>query len=214
MAKRASIYRIIVPLTVLENAIGHFEKLAVEDPVWEILRPVWDVEDLRQEYRCSDVRFSNNRRDVTAVSDREPSTPQDYLKQGLERRRRTGPSKRMASEQRVKPSSTKPDGWGVRAYPGGGESHAFVFDYKAAHKVSAASVNSIVAKERLFMEIMQRICSGKTESNSAAREHEKTEEVIAMALTQVFDYMVRYGVAYGYVAAGASLILLHVYGGR
>ncbi|KAF5120875.1 hypothetical protein E5D57_013211 [Metarhizium anisopliae] len=178
-----------------ENAIGHFEKLAVEDPVWEILRPVWDVEDLRQEYRCSDVRFSNNRRDVTA----------DWSEGGgLDR------ASEMASEQRVKPSSTKPDGWGVRAYPGGGESHAFVFDYKAAHKVSAASVNSTVAKERLFMEVMQRICSDKTGSNSAAREHEKTEEVIAMALTQVFDYMVRYGVAYGYVAAGASLILLHV----
>ncbi|OAA42628.1 hypothetical protein NOR_04759 [Metarhizium rileyi] len=187
-----------------ENAISHFEKVAVEDPVWGILSPVWDIKHLKQEYRCSEVRFSNNRRDVT------PPTPQDYLKQGLEQRRRTGSSKRMATKQRVKPSLTKPDGWGVRVHADGGESHAFVFDYEAAYKIPAASVDSIVAKERLFMEVMQRICSNKTVSNSAAREHERAEEAIAMALTQVFDYMIQYGVDYGYVAAGASLILLHV----
>ena len=38
----------------------------------------------------------------------------------------------------------------------------------------------------------------------------EAEARLAMALTQVFDYMVTYGVAYGYVAAGESLLLLHV----
>ncbi|KID89575.1 phosphotransferase-like protein [Metarhizium guizhouense ARSEF 977] len=121
-----------------EIDISLFEKFVVEGPVWKILRPVWDIKDLRQEYRCSNVRFGNSRRDITAVSDQEPSTPQDSLKQGLEQRRRTGPSKRMASKQKVKPSLIKPDGWGVREYPDGGESHAFVFDYKTAHDISPA----------------------------------------------------------------------------
>jgi hypothetical protein len=192
-----------------ENDVDNFEKTAVEDPVWEILRPVWEDEDLRKEYRCSQVRFSNNRRDVTA---------QDSVEERQERRRRTGPSKRMASEQTIKrmaseqtikPSSTKPDGWGIRIYTDGDESHAFAFDYKAAHKVSAESVKRAVGKVTLFMEVTQRICSDKV-SNDAARKLEKAEEVIAMALTQVFDYMVRYEVAYGYVAAGKSLLLLHV----
>ncbi|KND92635.1 hypothetical protein TOPH_02900 [Tolypocladium ophioglossoides CBS 100239] len=31
-----------------------------------------------------------------------------------------------------------------------------------------------------------------------------------MALTQVFDYMVNYGIAYGYVAAGQSLVFLYI----
>lgn len=194
-----------------EKAVVHFKEIAVEDPVWEILRPVWDNEDLIREYRCLDVRFISNRRDVTSASERDPSTTsQNCVKERQERRRRTGPSKQMATEQRVKPSFTKPDGWGVRTDPGGDERLAFVFDYKAAHKFPAGSVKSAVAKERLFMEVMQRICSDKSGSNSDEREYEKAEEVIAMALTQVFDYMVRHGVAYGYVATGTSLILLYV----
>jgi len=193
-----------------ENAIDHFEKLAVEDPVWEILRCVWDTETLRKEYRCSDLTFSNNRRDVTSFSDGGQSSQSQGGWESQERRRRTGPSKRVASEKRFKRPSTNPDGWGVRTYPGGDESPAFVFDYKAAHKIAAGAVKSAVEKEKLFMEVMRRVCSDEAENDSTVRERQKTDEIIAMALTQVFDYMVRYGVAYGYVAAGATLLLLHV----
>ncbi|KAM3509227.1 hypothetical protein MY11210_006410 [Beauveria gryllotalpidicola] len=172
-----------------ENDIDYFESFAVEDPVWEILRPLWDDEDLRTEYRCLQVDFSTNSRDVMAA--------QDFVEDSQERGRR------------IKPPSTKPDGWGIRIHPGGAESHAFAFVHKAAHKLPPEPVKNAVAKETLFMEVTQRICSGKV-SNDVAREHEKTEEVIAMALTQVFDYMVRCEVAYGYVSSGKTLLLLHV----
>lgn len=58
----------------------------------------------------------------------------------------------MASEQRVKPPPTKPDGAGVRTRLGGDESLAFVYDYKAAHKIALEYLKSAVAKEKLFME--------------------------------------------------------------
>ncbi|KAJ6779701.1 hypothetical protein PWT90_07312 [Aphanocladium album] len=193
-----------------ENDIDNFEKTAVEDPVWEILQPLWDDKDLTAEYRCSQVRFSNNRRDViAALSQGRAAIPEDLMEDSRERKRRTGPGKRTASQQRVKPPSTKPDGWGIRVSPNGDESHAFAFDYKAAHKISTELVRSAVAKETLFMEVTQRICNGKI-NNDVAREQEKAEEFMAMALTQVFDYMVRYEVAYSYVAMGKALLLLHV----
>ncbi|KAK0725655.1 hypothetical protein B0H67DRAFT_659353 [Lasiosphaeris hirsuta] len=63
--------------------------------------------------------------------------------------------------------------------------------------------------------------AGSSEGNAVYRGHQATPEqqvdkgcpagtLIAMALTQVFDYMVGFGVAYGYVAAGKSLIFLHI----
>ncbi|KAL5592597.1 hypothetical protein FOBRF1_013623 [Fusarium oxysporum] len=119
-----------------ENAVDHFVKLAVEDPVWEILRPVWDDEELCKEYRCMGLRFSNNIRDFTQPSDGILVGEEDLSEERPERRRRTGPNKRVASEQRVKPPPTKPDGAGVRTRLGGDESLAFVYDYKAAHKVA------------------------------------------------------------------------------
>jgi len=193
-----------------ENAVDHFEKLAVEDPVWEILRPVWDEEELRKEYRCRGLRFSNNIRDFTQLSDGNLAGEGDPGDQRQEGRRRTGPNKRVASEQRVKPPPTKPDGAGVRTRLGGDESLALVYDYKAAHKVALEYLKPAVAKENLFMEVMARINSNKFRSDTELGGQDRAEELIAMALTQVFDYMVRYEVAYGYVAAGESLLLLHI----
>ncbi|KAH6881158.1 hypothetical protein B0T10DRAFT_141469 [Thelonectria olida] len=193
-----------------ENAVDHFEKLAVEDPVWEILRPVWDEEELRKEYRCMGLRFSNNIRDFTQPSDGVLVGEEDLSEERPERRRRTGPNKRVASEQRVKPPPTKPDGAGVRTRLGGDESLAFVYDYKAAHKVALEYLKPAVAKETLFMEVMERINSNKSLSDAELRGQDRAEEQVAMALTQVFDYMVRYEVAYGYIAAGESLLFLHI----
>ncbi|KAH6869666.1 hypothetical protein B0T10DRAFT_280677 [Thelonectria olida] len=193
-----------------ENAVDHFEKLAVEDPVWEILRPVWDEEELRKEYQCMGLRFSNNIRDFTQPNDGSKVGEEDPSDERQERRRRTGPNKRVASEQRVKRPPTKPDGAGVRTRLGGDESLAFVYDYKAAHKVELEYLKPAIAKEKLFMEVMERISSNKSRSDTELRGQDKAEALIAMALTQVFDYMVRYEVAYGYIAAGESLLFLHI----
>ncbi|KAM0270879.1 hypothetical protein ACHAQH_009280 [Verticillium albo-atrum] len=193
-----------------ENAVGHFEKLAVEDPVWEILRPIWDEEELRREYRFMELRFSNNIRDFTQPSDDSQGKEEDPSDERHERRRRTGPNKRVASEQRVKPPPTKPDGGGFRTRLGGDESLAFVYDYKAAHKVAVEYVRQAVANEKLFMEVIDRVNSDRSRSDAELREQDEAEALIAMALTQVFDYMVRYEVAYGYVAAGESLLFLHI----
>ncbi|KAI8674491.1 hypothetical protein NCS57_00347000 [Fusarium keratoplasticum] len=193
-----------------ENAVDHFEKLAVEDPVWEILRPLWEEEEMRNEYRCTELRFSNNIRDFTQQSDGDPAREEELSEARHERRRRTGPNKRVASEQRVKPAPTKPDGAGVRTRLGGDESLAFVYDYKAAHKVASEYLKPAVANEKLFMEVVERANSSRSRSGAELRGQEKAEEQIAMALAQVFDYMVRYGVAYGYIPAGKSLVFLHI----
>ncbi|KAG5749606.1 hypothetical protein H9Q70_007735 [Fusarium xylarioides] len=193
-----------------KNAVNHFEKVAVEDPVWEILRPVWDEEELCKEYRCTELQFSNDNWDFAPQSHGSLVGEEDMDEERPERRRRTGPNKRVASEQRVKPPPTKPDGAGVRTHLGGDESLAFAYDYKAAHKVPLEYLKAAVAKETLFMEVMKRINSNKSRSDTELKGQDGAEALIAMALTQVFDYMVRYEVAYGYVAAGQSLLFLHI----
>ncbi|KND94326.1 hypothetical protein TOPH_00741, partial [Tolypocladium ophioglossoides CBS 100239] len=103
-----------------ESTIEHFEKLVVEDPVWGILSVVQDEEELRREYQFMGLRFSNNIREFTQHIDVGWLGEEGISEERLERRRRTGPNKR------------------------------------------------------------------------------------------VFDYMVNYGVAYGYVAAGKSLMFLYI----
>ena len=60
------------------------------------------------------------------------------------------------------------------------------------------------------MEVMLRFSSSKTQNDGEGRGQEPTEELIAMALAQVFDYMVRNEVAHDYVAASESLLFLHI----
>ncbi|KAH7377118.1 hypothetical protein B0T11DRAFT_273543 [Plectosphaerella cucumerina] len=192
-----------------ENAIDHFEKLAVEDPAWEILSAVRDEEELRKELRFMGLRFSNNIRDFTQP-DGIQAGAEDPNEESQERRRRTGPNKRVASEHRVKPPPTKPDGGGFVTRLNGEERLCFVYDYKAAHKVAVEYLKPAIAKEKLFMEVIERMNCDKTRTDAELRGQDKAEALIAMGLTQVFDYMVRYGVAYGYVAAGESLLFLHV----
>ncbi|RSL42069.1 hypothetical protein CEP54_015615 [Fusarium duplospermum] len=194
-----------------ENAVDHFEKLAVEDPVWEILRPIWTQEELCEEYRCMGLQFSNNMQDFAQQRTDNLVEDENLGEERAERRgRQTGPNKRVASEQRVRRPPTKPDGAGVRTHLSGEESIAFVYDYKAAHKVAVEFLKPAIAKETLFTEVMARVNGDKALNDAVPRGQGWAEDLIAMALTQVFDYMVRHEVAYGYVAAGESLLLLHI----
>jgi len=60
------------------------------------------------------------------------------------------------------------------------------------------------------MEVVRRINSDKTKTDTDTKTRELSETRIAMALTQVFSYMLLRGITYGYVAAGKALVLLHV----
>ncbi|KAL3965720.1 hypothetical protein ACCO45_000028 [Purpureocillium lilacinum] len=128
------------------------------------------------------LRFSNNIRDFTQPSD---------------------------DSQGRKSSPLQPDGWGIRTRLDGEESLAFVYYYKSAHKFALEYLKAAFTKERLFMEVIELINSDQYKKDTELRDTEKQETRIAMALTQVFNYMVWYGVAYGYVAAGKSLVFLH-----
>lgn len=75
----------------------------------------------------------------------------------------------MASEQRVKPPLTKPDGVGICMYLGGDESLAFVYDYKVAYKVAMECLKLAIAKEKLFIEVIERINSNKSQSDTKLR---------------------------------------------
>ncbi|KAK8013449.1 metalloprotease-like protein [Apiospora marii] len=167
-------------------------EVAVEDPVFAILRHLGGQEAIRAKYGFSRLPFSDNNREITHASGGTP-LPNEDLDTEEPERRGAGPNKRAASELRRKPRSTNPDGAGLRTRPGGDESLAFVYDYKAAHKIAADHVNLAISKETLFMEVVEQV-NRTTSRTGAGRDQFEAEARLAMALTQVFDYMVTYGV--------------------
>ena len=125
-----------------------------------------------------------------------------------ERPRRTGPNKRPATKQKVNVSKGYLDGRDTRIRPGG-DNIAFVYEYKAAHKFAAENLKRALPNERLFMKATNLVCSTKSERDPELNERDAADVQVAMVLTQVFHYMVTHGVAYGYIAAGNSLVFLH-----
>ncbi|KAI0860681.1 hypothetical protein F4860DRAFT_193211 [Xylaria cubensis] len=104
----------------------------------------------------------------------------------------------------------KPDfkAWSTR--PSGGQMLAFVCDYKAAHKLNADNLKSVLANETLFMDVLNQLGWNNFSTDSKLNAQQKGQRHIAMALIQVYDYMIVEGVKYGYLAAGKSFILLYV----
>lgn len=84
----------------------------------------------------------------------------------------------------------------------------FVVEYKAAHKVDNDAVRNVLRSTRAetLMEDTIRSLNGKRIST----EPPPNEVDIAKILTQAFDYMVDYGLQYGYVSTGLSLIFLYL----
>ncbi|KAK0703513.1 hypothetical protein B0T26DRAFT_731697 [Lasiosphaeria miniovina] len=193
-----------------ENEIEYFEKLAVEEPVAEIVGVLATDEEARVAYDFTGFRFSGNLRELTQTSNWSGMIEGETSEGGSEQRRQAGPNKRLALEQKHKHPTIQPDGIGLRTRTDGGQTQAFVYDYKAAHKVATEHLRSAVAKEHLFREVVTRVNGVKLSRDTKVQHREEAEAFIAMALTQVFDYMITYGISYGYIAAGRSLLLLYV----
>ncbi|KAM3547490.1 hypothetical protein ARSEF4850_009996, partial [Beauveria asiatica] len=170
-----------------EKAVEYFEKSAVEEPTWNILEPIWKRKQLRQRYQCADLRFTDNVRDFRDESDDTQAT--------------------MITPAITRPK-LKPDGGGIRKDLHGKESVAFVYDYKAAHKFSVKHLEAALAKETLFMDVHEWVLREQCTRDPELLKQEQAEARIAMALIQVFNYMLSYAVDYGFVTAGKSLVQL------
>ncbi|OAA46030.1 hypothetical protein ISF_09564 [Cordyceps fumosorosea ARSEF 2679] len=168
-----------------ENAIDHFEKTAVEDPTWMVLEPVWADRELRQKYQITDLTFMNGIRNFNDLNEA------------------------IGAEIKTGRGKQQPDGGGIRTSIDGNESPAFMYDYKAAHKFAVEDLEAALEKETLFMDVYKWARTDQYKTDSTLQKKEREAARIAMALIQVFNYMLWYGVGYGYVAAGKSLVLLY-----
>lgn len=91
------------------------------------------------------------------------------------------------------------NGLGIRRLAGGDYDLAFVFDDQVAYQLNVEDLKRALSKHKLFTEVVQQ-----------ANKPDDGDQQIAMALTQVFDHMIRRGLAYGYVTAGKALVFLHI----
>ncbi|KAK3350343.1 hypothetical protein B0T25DRAFT_458360 [Lasiosphaeria hispida] len=194
---------------VVEDDVKRFENVAVERPIERIFEALLIAEPrYGDKFGFSGMRFHHRERSLRLLDNGETDATQEP-DEAMRGRSQSRPSKRVASESQVD-TPTYPDGLCFRKPPGdAADTLAFVFDYKAAHKLMVEDVR-MALREDLFMEVVQRINSNKITTDDTHKQQEAADLQAAMALTQVFSYMLLRGVTYGYVTAGKTLILLHI----
>ena len=87
-----------------------------------------------------------------------------------------------------------------------GERPVLVVEYKAAHKLSPALFHDLHPAQSF--ELDEIIHRHKIAVQEDKRRREIVEEIMAVIITQTFDYMVDQGVSYGYVTGGHAFVFL------
>jgi hypothetical protein len=189
-----------------EDDIKPFEHIAVEGPVMDIIREFCaraDSNPAIANLNVSRISFANHSLSVNLPAD---ELTQGDFHQGIEKQRRDpSPTKRVA----VEPKEINPDRRCLREDFAGNRAIAFVVEYKAAHKLQANQVRRGL-DEHLFTNVIKRRRSTKSSTNSAQVLEERSDQILAMVLTQTFDYMIRLGLKYSYLTAGKSFLFLVV----
>ncbi|KAF5139120.1 hypothetical protein E5D57_002910 [Metarhizium anisopliae] len=156
--------------------LWNFERFAIEQPVGNILTPIWDDKELRGRYLFADIR-------VKSVGEM-PGFGEHIIAR-----------------------DTRPYGFGVQTSLDGSEHYAFVFDYQHDYVWSVEHLQEALQMETLFEDVNTRVMSKSDTRQGNAQE--AWQEYIARILIRVFNFMIIYGVSYGYVAAGKFYVFLY-----
>ncbi|GAO17095.1 hypothetical protein UVI_02003640 [Ustilaginoidea virens] len=189
-----------------EDDVKPFEYFAIEGPVMDIIRELCtrvDSNPAIASLNASGITFTNHSLGVNPPAD---EILQGDLPEGTEKQRRDqSPRKRVA----VEPKKIIPDRRCLREDPAGNREISFVIEYKAAHLLQPSRVRRGLTKH-LFTNVIKARASTKSSTDEAQSSKDRSDRILAMALTQTYDYMIRLGLKYSYLAAGKLFVFLLV----
>ncbi|KAI1745929.1 hypothetical protein F4680DRAFT_463340 [Xylaria scruposa] len=187
----------IVTEAAIEKHIDRYSGTAIEFPVREILKALLKVHPAS----CNNTELSLSLNPLEIAACQTEIAPSQSQKDKRKSRKRKIESKEPG---------TIPDGLGFIKPEGGAKTLAFVYDYKAALKLKDEDLKIALNNEKLFMEVIEQINGNKLSTDTQIKDKARGDQQVAMALAQVYNYMIHFGLEYGYVNAGTALVFLHI----
>ncbi|KKZ64113.1 hypothetical protein EMCG_01611 [[Emmonsia] crescens] len=175
-----------------------FIRTAIEKPAQRLvqayLRQTKDSQTKDSE--TVDFRFQSN---AYSLFDKDNPTPTNA---NVATAQAEAPPSKKQSPERFK---EVPDRWGIRKLLNGEEVTTLVGEYKAAHKLPSGSFKDVfqAAGESLFLDTLRRL-------SSPTVDEAKEQSTVVKVLCQIFDYMIKAGLQYGYLTSGHELVFLMV----
>jgi exonuclease VII small subunit len=187
-----------------EEDIKPFEHIAVEGRVAEVIHTLHRKAEANSSVANLGVfRILFRNHSLTVNLPLEEVVRSD-ISEGAEKKRYK-PSPGVA----VEPKEINPDRRCLREDIKGNRAIAFVVEYKAAHKLQANHIRRSLSKD-LFTNVIKRCNSNKSSTDSTQSREDSFDQILAMVLTQTFDYMIRLGLEYSYLTAGKSFLFLWI----
>lgn len=188
-----------------EDDIRPFEQLAVEGPVKDLIHALCANIGTTPElggFNVCRISFANHSLDISQEVEEIISTSAG---ESTKKQRRQPSTKKIAAE----PKEIRPDRRCIREDPAGNCTIAFVVEYKAAHKLQTHHLRQVLRQD-LFADVITRRASTRASADNDQASQDASDLLIAMVITQTYDYMIRLGLEYGYVTAGKSFLFLWV----
>jgi hypothetical protein len=191
---------------VSEEDIKAFEQIAVEGPVSDIVRALCmkaGSNPMVTNLNTTSISFANHSHSISPPV--EEVSASDLNNEEVKRHRDPSPTKRIAIERR----DIKPDRLGIRETRAKDRMILCVIEYKAAHQHQADQVRRYL-NEHIFTTAINRSRSTKLSTDSTQASDERSLQMLAKSMTQVYDYMIKMGIQYGYIAIGKIFIFLFI----
>ena len=200
-----------------ERCLEFVEHLSVEDPVRVIIDALTDESTTKTAFNIgSGVDFQNH-----------PNALSDWAEETTERRRATRAQVRAQSAQAgsqssasTKPDHIRPDQICVYLCDDDGtkaesSTHvkrrmAYVIEYKAPHKLTAAHLHAGLRPMNVYDEVVNRATVPAKGIDDTADFQYWAERLTAAAVTQTFHYMIKSGLEYGYLTTGEAFVFFNI----
>lgn len=174
-----------------ENDLRVHERTNMENMVINIVNDIVQREDLRDHYDLGQgVAFENHTNNLSERADEVRTKLFDL-----------DPSDPM-------PKPTNADQISVVKRQGGGNTVSFLIEYKSPYKLPKVVIREGI---RDGMDLEQDIINRPAFSNDEVEKfREQAEQAVAAVITQLYSYMLKAGIEYGYLSTGEIYLFLQI----
>ncbi|KAJ5951406.1 uncharacterized protein N7479_009819 [Penicillium vulpinum] len=168
-----------------EQDLAHYERVAVESQVRDIIEQLCKIDAAREEFRLGDgIIFENHANSLDADNGNETSAIQ--------------PSKI---------ERPKADSFFIHRVDGNTRALIATVEYKPPHKLSVEALRLGLREMYLYKDIVR---SNKIPTDEETKLRYDAERLVCSAIVQEYHVMIQEGLEYSYVTTGIARVLLRV----
>jgi len=191
-----------------EQDLEHYERLAVEDMVTDIIVALGENETVQQEWRLDEgVAFENHANSLSDTAEEVLQRLRIQTPSTSPQSSRSSSFSDISSRQCSTPKRSRADQFCVYKTRSGARELLLIVEYKPPHKLSVGNLRAGFRDMRIKEEVID---SATIPTEEGAKLQYNADRLAAAVATQAFHYMIQNGLEYSYITTGEAFVFLHI----